>query len=128
MAKRVFIIHGWGGNPEEGWFPWLKEELINHGFEVYIPSMPDTNNPTIKNWVGNLKNIIKSPDKNTYFVGHSIGCQTILRYLENLNDNIKVGKVILVAPWFRLKMYESKEEVRIAKPWIEKYYPSLLSQ
>ena len=25
--KRVFIIHGWDGYPEEGWFPWLKEEL-----------------------------------------------------------------------------------------------------
>jgi hypothetical protein len=26
-AKRVFIIHGWEGYPEEGWFPWLKKEL-----------------------------------------------------------------------------------------------------
>ena len=25
--RRVFIIHGWGGYPEEGWFPWLKKEL-----------------------------------------------------------------------------------------------------
>ena len=20
MKKRVFIVHGWGGHPEEGWF------------------------------------------------------------------------------------------------------------
>ena len=25
--QRVFIIHGWDGYPEEGWFPWLKKEL-----------------------------------------------------------------------------------------------------
>jgi len=29
--KRVFIIHGWGGNPEEGWLPWLKKELEAKG-------------------------------------------------------------------------------------------------
>jgi len=27
MQKRVFIIHGWDGYPEEGWFPWLKKKL-----------------------------------------------------------------------------------------------------
>ncbi len=120
MVKRVFIVHGWGGYPEEGWFPWLKEELINRGFEVYVPSMPETDNPTIENWVENLKKIVKNPDFNTSFVGHSIGCQTILRYLQELKSDIKVGKIILVAPWFRLKMYETKEEVEIAKPWIER--------
>ena len=26
MSKRVFIIHGWGGYPEEGCFPWLKND------------------------------------------------------------------------------------------------------
>lgn len=120
MSKRVFIIHGWGGNPKEGWFPWLKKELQKKGFEVYVPIMPDTDNPTITNWVRKLKEITKNPDTETNFIGHSIGCQTILRYLEELNKNIKVGKIILVAPWFRLKMYESEEEEKIAKPWIEK--------
>ena len=27
MKKRVFIIHGWGGKPDEHWLPWLEEEL-----------------------------------------------------------------------------------------------------
>jgi predicted alpha/beta hydrolase family esterase len=30
MTERVFIIHGWEGYPEEGWFPWLKKELENN--------------------------------------------------------------------------------------------------
>ena len=25
--KRAFIIHGWGGHPEERWYPWAKNEL-----------------------------------------------------------------------------------------------------
>jgi len=29
MQKRVFIIHGWSGNPKNAWFPWIKNELEN---------------------------------------------------------------------------------------------------
>lgn len=119
MTKRVFIVHGWGGSPEEGWFPWLKKELKNKGFEVQIPKMPDTDNPTIELWVSFLKKIVGKSDSNTYFVGHSIGCQTILRYLESLPDSQKSGGVVLVAPWIdRLESDLSPEEKRIAEPWI----------
>ena len=51
MAKRVFIIHGWEGFPEEGWFPWLKSELEAKGFEVFVPQLPESSNPRILNWV-----------------------------------------------------------------------------
>jgi len=37
MAKRVFIIHGWDGYLEEGWFPWLKRELEAAGFAAFVP-------------------------------------------------------------------------------------------
>ena len=45
MSKRVFVIHGWGGYPEEGWKPWLKKELEKRGFTVFVPAMPDTEHP-----------------------------------------------------------------------------------
>ena len=44
-GKRAFIIHGWDGYPEEGWFPWLKAELEQRGFTVEIPSMPHPAEP-----------------------------------------------------------------------------------
>lgn len=118
MTKRVFIIHGWDGYPEEGWFPWIKKELENKGFEVFVPLMPNPSEPQIKEWVSSLAKIVGEPDENVYFIGHSIGCQTILRYLETLN-NKKVGGVVLVAPWFVLSDLETEEEKIIGKPWIE---------
>jgi len=116
--KRVFIIHGWGGYPEEGWYPWLKKELGKNGFEVFVPVMPNTDEPKIEEWVDFLMNLVGEPDENTYFVGHSIGCQTILRYLEKL-ENKKIGGAIFVAGWFNLSDLETEEEKIIGKPWIE---------
>ncbi len=116
--KRVFIIHGWDGYPEEGWFPWLKNELIKKGFLVQIPAMPKSAEPKIEAWVSHLSKIIGKVDVNTFFVGHSIGCQTIMRYLETIGDK-KVGGAVFVAGWFVLSDLETAEEKAIGKPWIE---------
>lgn len=95
--KRVFLIHGWGGYPKKGWNPWLRKELEKKGYEVFIPAMPDTNHPKMNAWIKTLTKVVGVPNKNCYFVGHSLGCITILRYLETLKKNQKVGGAILVA-------------------------------
>jgi len=118
--KRVFIIHGWEGFPEEGWFPWLKKELEAKGFMVQVPAMPNTAEPKIETWVPFLQELVGTSDKDTYLVGHSIGCQTILRYLDGLKDDEKIGGTVLVAGWiYKLGSLYSEEEVKIAKPWLE---------
>lgn len=116
--KRVFIIHGWDGYPEEGWFPWLKEELEKRGFEVIVPTMPEPEEPKIEIWVPFLTKLIGTPDQNTFFVGHSIGCQAIIRYLETLPENTKIGGAVFVAGWYDLRNLETKKEERIAGPWV----------
>jgi len=119
MVKRVFIVHGWAGNPENCWFPWLKEKLEGEGFKVEIPEMPNSEEPEINSWVSKLKEIVNEVDKETFFVGHSIGCQTIMRYLETLSEDKKIGGVVFVAGFFNLPNLETEEEKEIAKPWLE---------
>ena len=91
MNKRAFLIHGWEGRPENEWRPWLKNELEKRGLQVFVPAMPDTANPMMDKWVPHLTQTVGTPDENTYFVGHSVGCITILRYLETLNKDEKIG-------------------------------------
>lgn len=106
MRKRVFFIHGWEGSPEEGWRPWLREQLEVKGFTVINLSMPDTNHPQMNEWIATLSDAVGEPDKDCFFVGHSLGCITILRYLESLPrtatvrglpEEKKVGGALLVA-------------------------------
>ena len=92
-------------------------ELEKQNYKVVVPSMPNTDNPVIEKWVGHLAEVVGTPDKETYFIGHSIGCQTILRYLETIN--IPVGGAIFVAGWFNLENMETEEEEITAKPWIQ---------
>jgi len=116
---KIYIIHRWDGTPKSDWYPWLKKELEKRGFEVIIPKMPNTSEPKIEEWISHLDKTIKNLDEEIYFIGHSIGCQAIMRYLERLSTNIKVRKVIFVAGWFNLENLEDEETEEIAKSWIE---------
>jgi predicted alpha/beta hydrolase family esterase len=115
--KRAIIVHQWMAGPDGDWRPWLKTELEKKGFEVLVPEMPDIDTPVIEAWIAKLSEVVGTPDKDTYFVGHSIGCQTILRYLENIQT--PVGGAVFVAGWFNLENLEDIETEEIAKPWIE---------
>jgi len=95
--KRAVFIHGWGGFPEEGWRPWLKEQLEQAGWQVINPAMPDTDMPTQDKWLAKLSEDIGELDGETYLIGHSLGGITILRYLESLPDNKSIGGAVLIA-------------------------------
>jgi uncharacterized protein len=120
VMKKVYLIHGWSGSPQEPMHQWLISELQRSGYEVQAPVMPNPDEPIIKDWVNKLNEVAgPNPGGDAIFVGHSIGCQTILRYLEQLKRFGPVGGVVLIAPWFYLSDLETEEEKRIGKPWIE---------
>ena len=116
--KRAIIVHGWDFNPSMNWYPWLKKELEERGYEVIVPEMPNTEEPKINSWISHLKKVIKNLDRDTLLIGHSIGCQTVMRYLEKESFNDKL-KVIFIAGWFKLDNLEGSEVEKIAKPWLE---------
>lgn len=119
---KACIVHGWDGSPKEPMLQWLRSSLEKKGYEVIAPAMPNPGVPKIRAWVGKLTKTI-SPDENAILVGHSIGCQTILRYLQTLAPKKKIKGIVLIAPWMELDeetIEEEGEEVReIARPWME---------
>jgi predicted alpha/beta hydrolase family esterase len=120
--KKIYLIHGWGGTGSGGWFDWIKEEMKDRA-EVYSFDMPNTEEPKIEEWIDFLKENVKELDEETYFIGHSVGSQAVLRYLETLDSNIKIKGCIFVAPWMELDKTtieeEGEEGVEIARPWME---------
>ena len=118
MTKKVYIIHGWGFDSNMPWIKWLETELGKKtNVEVHALDMPNTEHPKIEEWVNYLKENVKDINDETYFVGHSIGCQTIMRFLEKIPKNEHIRGCVFVAPWFDL-INIGDEELEIAHPWI----------
>lgn len=116
--KRIILIHAWGESPESCWYPWLKQQLESKGYKVVVPAMPNTEEPQIDAWVSTLTKFAPDPNEETVFIGHSIGCQAVLRYLEKLPATTKVGGVFFITPWTNLENLD-EESIPVARPWLE---------
>jgi len=118
--KKVYIIHGWAMDSNMSWIKWLEKELSKKNIEVHALDMPNANQPKIEEWVDYLKKNVKGLDEESFFVGHSVGCQTILRFLEKEPKELKIGGCVFVAPWIDLVGLEgiTSQELAIAHPWL----------
>jgi len=95
--RRAIVVHGLHGKPHEAWFPWLKAELEKRKFYVSVPQMPSPSEPHICSWVSELAQKVGSPDKDTILIGHSLGCITILHYLESLQEGRQIGGAVFIS-------------------------------
>ncbi|MEK9156576.1 MAG: alpha/beta hydrolase [Patescibacteria group bacterium] len=121
MQNRVIIVHGWDGYPENGWFPWLKRELEARGFLVVIPQLPFPQEPRIVRWIPALQEAVGLVDEQTFFIGHSMGCQTIVRLLSELPEGQIAGGAVFVAGFFsRLTNLEDNQITNdLLKEWLK---------
>lgn len=120
--KKVYIVHGWDGNRDEPLFVWLDKELSVKGFNVERLAMPEPETPVIEAWINKLQESI-SLDPETILVGHSVGCQAIMRYLETRLEETRIKGIVLLAPWMKLDQTtieeEGEEVIELARPWME---------
>lgn len=91
--NNILIIHGFESNSKQHWFLAAKEKFEKEGYKVFVPDMPGSFFPKKDVWVEVISNF--NPDENWILIGHSLGGDAILRYLEKSEK--KVAKVILMA-------------------------------
>lgn len=95
--KKALILHGTGGNSQENWFPWLKEELEKNNYDVWVPDLPLSEKPNIRRYSEFI--LQHNPwefDDETILIGHSSGAVAVLGLLQHVPDNVKVGTCYLV--------------------------------
>lgn len=95
--KNAIIFHGTSCTPKSYWLPYVKNELEKKGYSVWIPALPDTDKPTLKNWLPVA--LQGKYNSQTVVIGHSAGSPLILSVLENVN--VRINKAILVAGYAR---------------------------
>ncbi len=120
--KKVYIVHGWDGSPDEPLFMWLDANLSLKGYQVKRLRMPDPETPIIEPWLATLQKEVEL-DEHTILVGHSVGCQAVMRFLEAQNESTRIAGMLLLAPWMHLDQTtieeEGEEVIEIAQPWME---------
>ncbi len=91
--KQALIIHGYGGNKDGNWFPWLRQELEKIDFKVDNPQFPHADEPQEQEWTQTIMDLWKpenQPSSDTSeseksfrtIIGHSLGGTEVLRALE----------------------------------------------
>lgn len=95
--KKVFMIHGFQGEPNGGWRPWLMGELAKKDIYACALAMPTPDKPDKKEWIRKISDEIGVLNEEFFLVGHSLGVPAILRYLETLSDGSKIGGVVLAS-------------------------------
>lgn len=96
--KNAVILHGTGNNPEDNWFRWLDKELTLMGYKVWVPELPDADEPDLDKYSDYFFNQNDWEfNEETVLIGHSSGCSAIMRILEDLGQDLKVDKAIMVA-------------------------------
>lgn len=123
--QKVLLIHGFTGSADVNWFPWLKSELEQEGFEVFAPTMSTSHKPTIESWMNELEPFVEQLDENDIILGHSLGANAAARILEKTTQ--KIGSLILVAgavdekseeDWKRFKDMDPEDDVEsLRKFW-----------
>ncbi|MDR3558063.1 MAG: alpha/beta fold hydrolase, partial [Candidatus Pacebacteria bacterium] len=91
---KVLLIHGFEGNPDSCFSPWLKTELQKLGYEVHAPSLPNSDHPNFEEMMAVLEKEIAGFGENDMVIGHSMGGHLALKIAEGR----KLGKIILIAP------------------------------
>ncbi len=89
----------WAGTADSDWYPWLRAEL-----DVPVACarlLPTPQAPAIADCVAELATVAgRSNLEDTLLVGHSVGCQAVLRFVADLPEAVPVGAILCVAGWF----------------------------
>ncbi|OGD31923.1 hypothetical protein A3C91_00655 [Candidatus Azambacteria bacterium RIFCSPHIGHO2_02_FULL_52_12] len=104
--KTAIILHGMPSKEEyfnsqspaqsnKHWLPWIQRELILKNILTQTPEFPEPYEPDYKKWCSVFERLLI--DENTILIGHSCGGGFLVRWLSE--HKVKVGKVVLVAPW-----------------------------
>ena len=93
----IYIIHGYSASPADHWFFWLKEKLEEENNKVTIIDLPTPLTPNPIEWNEALKKQIKVIDENSFFIAHSLGCITLLKFLEESFFEKQIAGYMLVS-------------------------------
>lgn len=104
MKKKFILLHGTLAPGQKVndyfWMPGIARELKARGNTVWMPNLPNGEQPRLARWLSFVNN--RCPfviDEDTVIVSHSAGGPLVLALLEQ--SVLRAGRVIMVAGFWR---------------------------
>lgn len=117
---KALLLHGWGSNSRDEWFPWLKKELTRKLFDVYVPNLPNTKTPDIKSQAEYIDIYASDFREWWLIVGHSLWGKLTLNFVQE--NNVENSVIVLVWPVYTGLAEEVGEEELKENYWVLKKY------
>jgi uncharacterized protein len=122
VIERIAMVPRWSGGPNHDWYPWIRAELAasHPQVRVDVVELPNRDAPVIEQCVAALEAELGTDVAslaNTLLVGHSVGCQAIMRYLAEQPpgaDPEALPRLVCVAGWWTVD-----EPWPSIRPWID---------
>lgn len=101
MIERVVVMPRWSGTPESDWYPWLRGALGGWGGALDVLALPDEDAPTITGCLAAIDAAVDAATVgSTLLVGHSVGCQAMVRWLAQRSGGPRAAGLLAVAGWW----------------------------
>ncbi|KIG15550.1 hypothetical protein DB30_05488 [Enhygromyxa salina] len=127
----MVIVPRWSGHAGDDWYPWIRAQLSQDpgpSLQVDVVELPNPDAPVIEQCVAALQSALGTRAealRSTLLVGHSVGCQALLRYLAELRaGDVGVGAdneraagpehLLCIAGWWAVD-----EPWPSIRPWID---------
>lgn len=99
MSRAFLLLHGWQNHQEpDHWHHWLYDRLIERGFTVRYPKLPNPDEPTLETWIDTYVSELDACESaEVTVVCHSLSVPTWLNAVA-AGRVAEVENVLLVAP------------------------------
>ena len=85
--------------PARSWQDWLRDTLPND-YQLLFPSFPNKQNSVYDEWTIYFEKLVPFFDKQTQFIGYSLGGMFLAKYLSISPLPIPIKNIIMLAPGY----------------------------
>lgn len=97
IIGKVFIVHCESADPDQHWYHWLQQQLIQLGTRVERIFLADAAYPTSEIWQTCLDVQLKELDERSIVIAHGLSCLAIARFLTYKLSHHRIRAGIFIA-------------------------------
>lgn len=95
--KRAVILHALEQDSGGHWYPWLKAQLEQRGYAVWVPDLPMSHRPDAVQWTDCLLSRKDWDFTDNLVIGHSAGAVEVLQLAQALPEGVQLKAAVMAS-------------------------------